>query len=1145
MKAPIKVLLAVLAIGLFCLPASAQNLLLNPGFEDWDDNGTGGPPDDWDFSVSTNYSALQETGTIHEGTYSTKIEWSNTSTSYFQQKVAVTPGNNYTFEYYILDNDTGVRTRPWFTWRPTGSSGPGTYTEDSGDWQVAGWTDLAPVDAESLIVQIRLYDISGWTPPGVVYVDEASLYVPTANIPPTIGTVYAYPYPLAFGDVWIEAQITDSDGTIADDSLYYQTSAVPGYVPVYHDSIVGDYYWYTIPSQTPGTFVEYYVQAEDDGAERIESSVFDYTVQTNGPTGSGLNFDFEDWDDNGVGGPPDDWFKTTDDFTATQEGTTVHGGTYSNNLTWTSTNTQNLTSNPIYITGGQTYACSLYVYDNDPYGRVRVIFRSDGCSSYPSTYSTDFEGWQKLEYLWMAPENATWVEVQLNMYDVSGFTTDATVYVDDVYLTETAVVPETLSVYEVQFSEDPGVPPGDCYPSPELDNIVSVNGIVTAVKFNDPSNNRFYFQDADSLWSGMFAFQPTLPSTDPYVPVIGDSITVTGTIAEYYTVTEDYQPTVTVHGTGTVFDPIVVTSDDIPPDTCDVVGESYESMLVTLENVLCVVATSGSEAWVKSDGATDSCVISSYIFGPPPTPIFVAGQRYNVTGIVSYFTYRFVLYPRSADDVEIIPPEEPVIGPVVQDPPGTLIDPSISVVVTAGIVDYQGTIDDDGIAIRLNGGSWTNYGHTSVEPPTYTYTIGTNVEGTFVEYYIFATDNDDNTAATQIYSYTATSYTPTCADEISAIQTTTTTPGWPECYPSPSDGLAANICGIATGVKKGATGSGTEAKFFIQADDADLWNAVYVYDPVYALATPITDGDEVEVFGTVDEYNGLTEITSITDVRKISSGNAGPDPLDAKIREFESDCSFATEPYEGVLVKFEGVTITSGSGGYFWINDTTSTDSVQITNYLYYAYLDCAPNPPLEIAAYYDSVFGCMYWYGSYSDPDAGFWRLYPRCGTDFYSDMEPIGACCVEAVCVATNSEAECAALTGEWFIGESCPEFECPALCYEYLPGDVNMSVGLWPPAATGPDVTYLVNYFRSAPTSVACKFDGDIGLFWASADANGDCNIIGSDVTKMINVFRQIGSMKYCGDQETDPGNYEPCWPTVQSPWPPKPDGWPNCE
>jgi|GEM_PF-2139454 len=49
------------------------------------------------------------------------------------------------------------------------------------------------------------------------------------------------------------------------------------------------------------------------------------------------------------------------------------------------------------------------------------------------------------------------------------------------------------------------------------------------------------------------------------------------------------------------------------------------------------------------------------------------------------------------------------------------------------------------------------------------------------------------------------------------------------------------------------------------------------------------------------------------------------------------------------------------------------------------------------------------------------------------YNCEFPLGACCVELECVATNYEAECDALGGSWYIGEECPAFECP-LCYDF---------------------------------------------------------------------------------------------------------------
>jgi len=73
-----------------------------------------------------------------------------------------------------------------------------------------------------------------------------------------------------------------------------------------------------------------------------------------------------------------------------------------------------------------------------------------------------------------------------------------------------------------------------------------------------------------------------------------------------------------------------------------------------------------------------------------------------------------------------------------------------------------------------------------------------------------------------------------------------------------------------------------------------------------------------------------------------------------------------------------------------------------------------------------------------------------------------------------------------------------------------------------------------YKQTPSSQLCW----LGSFWCSADANGDCSIIGSDVTKLVNVFRGIGSIGYCE-------NYMPIWLSPADLPGEAPEGWPNCE
>jgi hypothetical protein len=43
---------------------------------------------------------------------------------------------------------------------------------------------------------------------------------------------------------------------------------------------------------------------------------------------------------------------------------------------------------------------------------------------------------------------------------------------------------------------------------------------------------------------------------------------------------------------------------------------------------------------------------------------------------------------------------------------------------------------------------------------------------------------------------------------------------------------------------------------------------------------------------------------------------------------------------------------------------------------------------------------------------------------------VPPTGACCVDEVCVATNTQDECDVLGGLWYMGQTCPDFQCPIM-------------------------------------------------------------------------------------------------------------------
>jgi hypothetical protein len=108
-----------------------------------------------------------------------------------------------------------------------------------------------------------------------------------------------------------------------------------------------------------------------------------------------------------------------------------------------------------------------------------------------------------------------------------------------------------------------------------------------------------------------------------------------------------------------------------------------------------------------------------------------------------------------------------------------------------------------------------------------------------------------------------------------------------------------------------------------------------------------------------------------------------------------------------------------------------------------------------------------------------------------------------------------------------------------YEYLPGDVDMYEGQWPPIVNYDDAAYLKDYLQGYPSSHPCLKVGPSYNLWASADVNGDCIVDVADYTYLFDYLQgRIPSLSFCPD-------FEPVWPTPPPSWPvDPPPGWPDC-
>ena len=192
---------------------------------------------------------------------------------------------------------------------------------------------------------------------------------------------------------------------------------------------------------------------------------------------------------------------------------------------------------------------------------------------------------------------------------------------------------DAYTCYEIQ---------GQQAASPFDGQSVSVTGIVVVAGGEWYSSSSAYavIMDADGgPWSGL-----TLYGSEVADLARGDSVTVTGTIDEYYELTEMTYPYtgVVVHGTGHAL------PDPEPLDTGDVGDEQWESVLVSVSDATVTDEPDSYGQWMVDDGSGDLMVDDLGDYTYEPTLGDTLGE---IVGICWYSFDDFKLEPRDDDDL--------------------------------------------------------------------------------------------------------------------------------------------------------------------------------------------------------------------------------------------------------------------------------------------------------------------------------------------------------------------------------------------------------------------------------------------------------------------------------------------------------------
>jgi hypothetical protein len=198
---------------------------------------------------------------------------------------------------------------------------------------------------------------------------------------------------------------------------------------------------------------------------------------------------------------------------------------------------------------------------------------------------------------------------------------------------------------------------------------------------------------------------------------------------------------------------------------------------------------------------------------------------------------------------------------------------------------------------------------------------------------------------------------------------------------------------------------GTYASGRIDQPATDGTCCVYLFD--FNLDEMYYEGDELDVIGVIETYNGKVEITDLQ-VTLLSSSNPLPEPevIDA------AELQINGNDYESCLVRVNDLTIASGdwpaegSSASLDVTDGVGTFILRIDSD---TDIDGSPEPAAPFA-----VIGIVGQY-DYDAPYHEFFQLLPRYIEDIIPYVAPVAVCCVGEECTIVTA-ADCEAVSGMW---------------------------------------------------------------------------------------------------------------------------------
>lgn len=337
-------------------------------------------------------------------------------------------------------------------------------------------------------------------------------------------------------------------------------------------------------------------------------------------------------------GLPDGWMGSKSNIAPSNVTETMVGAEHGTSMALlknASPDHKRFTTENLTVVGGTTYEIKMWITGTEGCELRTAFYNADADAFlYPNGYLDIFAETSgdltMLSQTITVPATCTNGEFILSIRNTDDLVGIA---LDSVSIAETEPVEPTLvSIYDIQYST---VPP---YISDFEGEVVTTSGIVTGLFMFGADEGRFFIQDGDGAWNGIYVYEAGT------AVALGDFVEVTGTISEFFELTEI---------TSVVGINIISSGNPMPApavvSTADVQLEEYEGVLVKVTGAKCINDDAGFGQFEVADGSEVARLIDDEMFSYTP----VLGTYYNITGVTFLSFGDVKMYPRMLSDIEV------------------------------------------------------------------------------------------------------------------------------------------------------------------------------------------------------------------------------------------------------------------------------------------------------------------------------------------------------------------------------------------------------------------------------------------------------------------------------------------------------------